>query len=55
MTKTAQDAKEHNEFHIQHNKQMLELSQRHCDNQLKSRDMTIKFLEHNNRLLRIKL
>ena len=34
---------------------MLELSQRHCDNQLKSRDMTIKLLEHNNKLLRIKL
>ena len=55
MTKTAQDAKEQHDYHVQHHKQMLELSQRHCDNQLKSRDMTIKLLEHNNKLLRIKL
>ena len=55
MTKTAQDAKEQHDYHVQHHKQMLELSERHCDNQIKSRDMTIKLLEHNLKVVRSKL
>ena len=55
MTKTAQDAKEQHDYHVQHHKQMLELNERHCDNQIKSRDMTIKLLEHNLKVVRAKL
>ena len=55
LTKTAQDAKEQHDYHVQHHKQMLELNERHCDNQIKSRDMTIKLLEHNLKVVRSKL
>ena len=55
MRKTAQAAKEQNDRFNTNIKQMQELNERFCNHQLASRDMTIKLLEHNNKVLRAKL